>query len=82
MTSPNAQDIVDSFIHNVAQRLNPDLLEGSVRLDNTHTVVIIPVKGRGPIHAHLRQGVGDEGVDDVVNQLQAVPSLKGLVRQG
>lgn len=79
MTAPSTQGLVDEFTRHVQDRLDQSQLAGNVRLDTTHTVVIIPVKGKGDVHARLRRGVGPEGVDDVIEQLQAVPSLKSLV---
>lgn len=75
-------ELVQAFAEKVGQRLDESRLEGPVRLDNTHTVVIIPLKGKGPIHAHLQAGINDEGVDNVIRQIEAVPSLKGLVKPG
>lgn len=80
MTAPNTKDLVDSFTQKISQRLDESKLDGPVRLDNTHTVVIIPLKDKGPIHAHLQGGVTDDGVRNVIHQIQTVPSLKGLVK--
>jgi hypothetical protein len=82
MAAPSTKEIVDSFTQKVRKRLDESKLDGPVRLDNTHTVVIIPVKGKGPIHAHIQGGIDDRGVQNVVDQLNAVPSLKGLVKTG
>jgi len=82
MPTPTTKDIVDAFTQMVTERLDESRLDGPVRLDNTHTVVIIPLKDRGPIHAHLRGTVDDQGVSDVISQIEAVPSLKGLVKSG
>ena len=82
MTAPNTKDIVDSFTEKVTRNLDAARLDGPIRLDNTRTVVIIPVKGRGPIHAHIQAGIDDEGVENVLAQIEAVPSLKGLVVRG
>ncbi|HLJ66157.1 MAG TPA: hypothetical protein VKX16_02205 [Chloroflexota bacterium] len=79
MSTTGTEQIIADFTGRVQARLAPDRLDGPVRLDNTRTVVIIPLKDRGPIHAQLRRGLGDEGVADIVEQLQMVPSLKGLV---
>jgi hypothetical protein len=79
MTLPSTSEIVDAFARKIEDRLDPDKLDGPVRLDNTHTVVIIPLKGKGPIHAHLPNGVGEEGVANVIGQIEKVPSLAGLV---
>ena len=82
MTTPSTKEIVDAFTQKIGERLDESKLDGPVRLDNTHTVVIIPLKGKGPIHAHLRGGVDEAGVTDVISQLEGVPSLKGLVKSG
>jgi hypothetical protein len=82
MTAPSTQDLVNAFTEKVTARLDQSRLDGPVRLDNTHTVVIIPLKGKGPIHAHLHGGIDQQGVDDVVGQIMAVPSLKDLVIEG
>lgn len=74
------QHLVDEFTEKVVERLDSERLDGPLRLDNTHTVAIIPVKNRGTIHAHLRRGIGDEGVSDLLQQIEGVPSLKGLVK--
>jgi hypothetical protein len=79
MAAPSTKELVDSFTEKIMARLDQSRLDGPVRLDNTHTVVIIPLKGKGPIHAHIHGGIGDEGVENVVKQIQTVPSLKGLV---
>ena len=79
MTSPGTQDIVNKFTEGLTARFDTSRLDGPIRLDNTHTVVIIPLKGKGPIHAHLRGGLDEHGIDDVVSQIKAVPSLKDLV---
>jgi hypothetical protein len=80
MEAPNSKDLVDGFTKKVAERLDRARLEGQVRLDNTHTVVIIPVKGRDPIYAHVQGGINDQGVDNIIRQIGMVPSLKGLVK--
>ena len=82
MAAPSTKDIVDTFTRQVQGRLDETKLDGDVRLDNTHTVVIIPLKGKGPIHAHIQGGLDDQGAENVVRQIQSVPSLKGLVKQG
>ncbi|MBV9281795.1 MAG: hypothetical protein JOZ41_17085 [Chloroflexi bacterium] len=82
MEKPSTKDLVDDFTRKVSERLDESQLDGPVRLDNTHTVVIIPVRNRGPIHAHVQGGITDHGVDNIVRQLQAVPSLKALVKTG
>lgn len=81
MTAPGTQGLVDAFTAQISDRLDPDKLDGPVRLDNTHTVVIIPLKDRGPIHARIEGGIGDQGVENVLRQIQSVPSLKGLVTE-
>jgi hypothetical protein len=79
MTTPSTADIVARFTQTLQDRLDPDRLDGPVRLDNTHTVAIIPLKGKGPIHAHIHGGLDDAGIENVVSQIRAVPSLSGLV---
>jgi hypothetical protein len=79
MTAPSTAEIVDRFTRAVQSHLDPERLDGQVRLDKTHTVVIIPLKGVGPIHAPIGAGVDDAGVENVLRQLRAVPSLAGLV---
>lgn len=79
MDAPSTDAVANNFAAQVAAQLNPEMLTGPVRLDNTHTVVIIPL-ATGPIHAHLRKGIGEAGVQDVLDQIAVVPSLKGLVR--
>ena len=81
MSAPDTKPIVDAFTEKLSQRLNIERLDGPVRLDNTHTVVIIPVKGKGPIHTPIGAGVDDEGVESVVRQISAAPGLKGLLRE-
>lgn len=79
MSAPSTQEIVDAFVAQIQDRLDPGKLDGPVRLDNTHTVVIIPLAGRGPIHAQINGGVTKAGVENVLRQIESVPSLKGLV---
>ncbi len=79
MTAPSTKELVDSFTRKITDRLDSSRLDGPVRLDNTHTVVIIPLKDKGPIHAHLEAGIDEQGVENVIGQIDAVPSLKGLV---
>jgi hypothetical protein len=81
MAAPATRDIVVTFSQRVQERLDESKLEGAVRLDDTHTVVIIRVKDKGPIHAHIRGGLDDQGVENVISQIQSVPSLKGLVKE-
>src|SRR5436853_552192 len=80
MATLSTAEIVNRFTEMVAERLDESKLDGPVRLDNTHTVVIIPLKDRGPIHAHIH-GVDDQAVENVLAQIRVVPSLKGLVRE-
>ena len=79
MTNPTTEAIVNDFTSRLTQRLNPDMIDAPVRLDNTRTVAIISVKGRGLIHAHVHGGVNESGLANVLEQIQIVPSLKGLV---
>jgi hypothetical protein len=79
MAPVSTQAIVDSFVQKVQARLDPARLDGPVRLDNTRTVVIIPLKATGPIHAHIRKGIDDVGAADVIEQIEGVPGLKSLV---
>lgn len=81
MTAPGTQEIVDAFTAKVTERLDESKLDGVVRMDNTHTVVIVPVRDKGPIYAQLQGGIDDEGIERVVRQLRSVPSLKGLVKE-
>lgn len=80
MTSTTVQQIVDSFVGKVTERLDTSKLDGPVRLDPTRSIVIIPVKERGPIHAYTNHQINDEGVEHVIQQIQTVPSLKGLIK--
>ena len=83
MTSPTSvQEIVDSFTRKITDRLDAAKLDGPVRLDPTRTVVIIPLKDKGPIYVHVQRQINDQGVESVIHQIQLVPSLKGLVVQG
>jgi hypothetical protein len=81
MTAQTVQEIVDSFTSKVTEHLDQSKLDGPVRLDPTRSIVVIPVKGRGAIHAYTNHHIDDEGVQHVVNQIGAVPSLKGLLRE-
>lgn len=81
MTNQTLQDIVDSFTAKVTDHLDESKLDGPVRLDPTRSIVIIPLKGKGPIHAYTNHQIDDEGVQHVVSQIRAVPSLKGLLKQ-
>jgi hypothetical protein len=81
MTAPSTADIVLRFTRAVQDRLDPGRLDGPVRLDNTHTVVIIPVEGKGPIHAHIGAGLDEAGIENVLRQIRSVPSLASLVAE-
>jgi len=78
VTAQNVQEIVDSFTQKVAERLDQNKLDGPVRLDPTRTVVIIPLKDKGPIHVHVQHEINDAGVDSVIKQINLTPGLKGL----
>jgi hypothetical protein len=81
MTHPDVQAIVDAFTGKIAERLDRSKLDGPVRLDPTRTVVIIPLKDKGPIHVHLQHDeINDAGVEAVIHRITLVPSLKDLVR--
>lgn len=80
MSAPDTQSIVDSFTAKLAGHLDQTMLDGPIRLDNTHTVVIIPLKEHGRIHAHVQGGINDRGLENVLSQIRSVPSLKGLVQ--
>lgn len=81
MANQTVQDIVDSFTRKITEHLDASRLDGPVRLDPTRSIVVIPVKGKGPIHAYTNHHIDDEGVQHVVNQIRAVPSLKDLLKQ-
>lgn len=81
MAGQTVQDLVDEFTGKVTSHLDESKLDGPIRLDPTRSIVIIPVKGKGPIHAYTNHHIDDEGVQHVVNQIGAVPSLKGLLKQ-
>jgi hypothetical protein len=81
MAGASVQEIVDDFTSKITQRLDVEKLDGPVRLDPTRTVVIIPLKERGPIHVHVQHQINDQGVANVVRQIGMVPSLKGLVKE-
>jgi hypothetical protein len=81
MAGQTVQDIVDSFTSKVTDHLDESKLDGPVRLDPTRSIVILPLKGKGPIHAYTNHQINDEGVQHIVDQIQAVPSLKGLLKQ-
>jgi hypothetical protein len=74
------QEIVDRFTSQVEARLNSEQLDGPVRLDPTRTVVIIPVKGRSPIHVHVEHHIDDDGVQGIIDKIALVPSLKSLIK--
>jgi hypothetical protein len=74
------QEIVDTFTSKITEQLDETKIDGPVRLDPTRTIVIIPVKGKGPIHVHVNQQINDQGVASVIHQLGLVPSLKNLVK--
>jgi hypothetical protein len=80
MEPVTTDDIVRTFTRTVQEHLDPEALDGPVRLDNTHTVAIIPVKGKGPVHAHLHGNLDNATVADLLGQLRKVPSLAALVR--
>ncbi len=79
VNAPSTDEIVGDFTARLTERLNGEMLDEPVRLDNTHTVVIISIKDKGRIHAHLKGGVNDEGLENVLRQIETVPSLQGLV---
>lgn len=79
MADLTVQQIVDEFLGKIAARLDPEALDGPLRLDPTRTVVLIPLKQRGPIHVHTGGPIDDGAVENVLRQIQLVPSLKGLV---
>lgn len=82
MENATLQEIVDGFTGKVTGRLDESKLDGPVRLDPTRTYVIIPVKGKGPIHVPVQQRINDDGVESVIHQISLVPSLKGLLKDG
>jgi hypothetical protein len=81
MASPSVQEIVDDFTAKVAAQLDESKLDGPVRLDPTRSIVIIPLKDKGPIHAYTNHHIDDEGVQNVIQQIRTVPSLKELVQE-
>jgi hypothetical protein len=81
MTQGTVQEIVDDFTGKIAARLDAEKLDGPVRLDPTRSVVILKVKGKGPIHVHTDHQINDEGVERVIRQIGMVPSLKPLLKQ-
>ena len=82
MTALTTQNLVDAFTAKLTEHLDASKLDGPVRVDPTRTIVIIPVKGKGPIHAHIQHQVDERGVQNVINQIKVVPSLKGLLKEG
>jgi hypothetical protein len=80
MVETTLQDIVQGFTSKIEERLDPEKLDGPVRLDPTRSMVIIPLKGKGPIHVETRHQINDEGVQGVIARIKLVPSLQGLVR--
>ncbi len=81
MADPTLQEIVDGFTAKITQQLDESKLDGPVRLDPTRSIVVIPVKGKGPIHAYTQHQINDEGVQNVIHQISVVPSLKGLLKE-
>jgi hypothetical protein len=80
MVNSTLQEIVDGFTSKIQAQLDPDKLDGPVRLDPTRSMVIIPLKGKGPIHVETRHQINDEGVQGVIGRIRLVPSLQGIVR--
>jgi hypothetical protein len=80
MDTPTVQAIVNAFTRTITDHLDASKLDGPMRLDPTRSIVIIPLKGKGPIHAYTDHQIDDAGVQHVITQLQAVPSFKGLVK--
>ena len=80
MADTSLQEIVERFIGKIQDRLDAEKLDGPIRLDPTRSVVIIPLKGKGPIHVETRQQINNEGVDGVIGRIRLVPSLQGLVK--
>lgn len=74
------QQIVDDFTGKIAARLEESKLDGPVRLDPTRSVVILNVKGKGPIHVQTNHQINDEGVSNVIQKIGMVPSLKTLLK--
>jgi hypothetical protein len=81
MVAESLQQIVDGFTGKIAARLDSAKLDGPVKLDPTRTIVVIPLKGKGPIHVHVNGQINDQGVESVIHQLTLVPSLKNLVKE-
>src|SRR5438105_1817099 len=81
VTASTVQEIADGFAARVTERLDESRLDGQVRLDPTRSIVIIPLKGKGPIHAYTGRQIDERGLEQVIGQLRAVPSLKGLVKE-
>lgn len=82
MTAERVHEILEEFTRKIAERLDPEKLDGPVRVDPTRSYVLLTVKGKGPIHIPTRHHIDDEGVEAVVRQIGMVPSLKGLVKEG
>lgn len=82
MTNEALQEILNSFTETLRERLDEGKLDGPLSVDPTRTFVIIPVKGKGPIHVPIHQHVDDTGVESILKQLRLVPSLQSLVREG
>jgi hypothetical protein len=80
MTAPSTQGLVDAFARKVADRLDESKLDGPVRLDNTHTVVILPLKGNAQTYVHIHGGLDDVGAESVLKQISLAPGLKTLLR--
>ena len=80
MAETTLQEIVDGFTGKIQGRLDGDKLDGPVRLDPTRSMVIIPLKGKGPIHVETLHQINDEGVQGVISRIRLVPSLQGLVK--
>ena len=80
MATLSTQELADSFTQKVTAQLDESKLDGPVRLDPTRSIVIIPLKDKGPIHAYTNHHIDDEGVQTVIKQIRTVPSLQGLVK--
>jgi hypothetical protein len=74
------QEIVDDFTGKIVAQLDTNRLDGPVTVDPTRNLVLIPVKGRTPIHVPVRHQINDAGIRNVLYQLSLVPSLQGLVK--
>jgi hypothetical protein len=80
MAAQSVQEILDEFTGKLTQRLDESRLDGPLRVDPTRSYVIIPLKGKGPIHVPTHHHIDDVGVESVVRQIGMVPSLKSLVK--